>query len=89
MLSDDMLSKYCKKIGVSSATEFNKFEDVLFNNKIIRYKMKRIQSQKHKLGTYEIEKIFLSCFHCKRYVLDDGIYILRNFHKGSVTSCNN
>ena len=89
MLSDDMLSKYCKKIGVSSATEFNKFEDVLFNNKIIRYKMKRIQSQKHKLGTYEIEKIFLSCFHGKRYVLDDGIYILRNFHKDSVTSCNN
>ena len=51
--------------------------------------MKRIQSKKHKLGTYEIEKIFLSCFHGKRYVLDDGIYTLRNFHKDSVTSCNN
>ena len=35
MLSNDMLSKYCKKIGVSSATEFNKLEDVLFNNKIL------------------------------------------------------
>ena len=49
--------------------------------------MKRIQSKKHKLGTYEIDKIFLSCFDNKRYVLDDGIYILVYFHKDSVTSC--
>ena len=33
--------------GVSIATEFNKFKDVLFNIKIIRHKMKRIQSKKH------------------------------------------
>ena len=45
----------------------------LSNEKIIRHKMKRILSKKHKLGTYEINKIFLSCFDDKRYVLDDGI----------------
>ena len=28
--------------GVNIATEFNKFKDVLFNEKIIRHKMKRI-----------------------------------------------
>ena len=38
--------------GVSIATEFDKFKDVLFNEKIIRHKMKRIQSKKHKLRTY-------------------------------------
>ena len=43
---------------MSIATEFDKFKDVLFNEKIIRHKMKRIQSKKHKLGTYEIGKIF-------------------------------
>ena len=48
--------------------------------------MKRIRSKKHKLGTYEIEKISLSCFDDKRYVLDDGIYSLSYFHKDSVTS---
>ena len=37
--------------------------------------MKRIQSKKHKLGNYEIDKISLSCFDDKRYVLDDGIFI--------------
>ena len=32
--------------GVSIATEFGKFKDVLFNKKIIRHKMKRTQSKK-------------------------------------------
>ena len=70
----------------------------MFNltKQIIRQKMKRIQSKKHKLGTYEIDKISLSCFDDKRYVLDDGICMLAYFHKDSVTSwkiiekyCNN
>ena len=60
-----------------------------FNKKIIRHKIKRIQSKKHKLGTYEIDKASLSCFDEKRYVLDDGIYTLSYFHKNGVTSCNN
>ena len=66
---------------MSIATEFDKFKDDLFNEKIIRHKMKRIQSKIHKLGTYEINKISLSCFDDKRYVLDDGIYTLSYFHK--------
>ena len=53
---------------MSVAIEFDKFKDVLFNKKIIRHKMKRIQSKKHKLGTYEIDKISLSYFDDKRYV---------------------
>ena len=80
--------KECNKaIGVSIATEFDKFKDVLFNEKVIRHKMKRIQSKKHTLRTYEIDKMSLSCFDDKRYVLDDGIYTLAYFHKDSVTSC--
>ena len=51
------------------ATEFNEFQDVLFNKKIIRHKMKRIQAKKHKIGTYKIDKISLSCFDDKRFVL--------------------
>ena len=81
--------KYNTAKGVNIATEFNKFKDVLFNKKIIRHKMKRIQSKKHKLGNYEIDKISLSCFDNKRYMLDDGICMLAYFHKDSVTSCNN
>ena len=67
--------------GVSITTEVQKFKDVLFNEEIIRHKMKRIQSKKHKLGTDEIDKISLSCFDDKRYVLDNAIYTLDYFHR--------
>ena len=59
--------------GVNIATEFNEFKDVLFNKKIIRHKMKRIQAKKHKIS--------LSCFDDKRFVLDDGVHTLAYFHK--------
>ena len=72
--------------GVNIATEFNEFKDVLFNKKNIRYKMKRIQAKKHKIRTYDIDKISLSCFDDKRQVLD-GVHTLAYFHKDSVTSC--
>ena len=51
--------------------------------------MQRIKSNKHKLGTYEIDKIFSSCFDDKRYVLDEGAHTLSYFHKNSVKGCNN
>ena len=43
--------------------------------------MKRIQAKKHKIGTYEIDKISLSFFDDKRFVLDDGVHTLAYFHK--------
>ena len=73
--------------GVNIATKFNEFKHVLFRKKIIRQKMKIIQDKKHKIGTYEINKISWSCFDDKRQVLNDGIHTLTYFHKDSVTSC--
>ena len=70
-----------KAKGVNIATEFNKFKETLFNKKIIRHKMRRIQSKRHKMGTYEINKISLSCFDDKRFVLNNGIYTLAYFYK--------
>ena len=43
--------------------------------------MKRIQSKKHKPGTYEINKIWLFSFDDKRFVLNNGIHTLAYFHK--------
>ena len=45
--------------------------------------MKRIQAKKLKIGPYEIDKISLSCFDDKIYVLDDGVDISAYFHKDS------
>ena len=74
--------------GVNIATEFNEFKDVFFNKKIIIHKMKRIQAKEHKIGTYEIDKISLSGFDDKRYVLDDGIHIRASFHKDCNKKCD-
>ena len=60
------MSKYC--------TKFNEFKDTLFNKRVIRHKIKRIQRKKHKTGTHEINKISLSSFDDQRFILDDGIH---------------
>ena len=80
ILSDDGKESNTVK-GVNIATEINEFRDTLFNKKVFRHKMKRIQSKKHKLGTYEINKISLSCFDDKKFVLNNGIHMLAYFHK--------
>ena len=49
--------------------------------------MKRIPGKKHKIGTHEIDKISLSCFDDKTFVLDYEIHTLAYFHKDSFTSC--
>ena len=59
----------------------NEYLDGLVNKKVVRHKMKRIQSKLHEIGTYDINKISLSCFGDKRYVLDDGLNTLPYFHK--------
>ena len=43
--------------------------------------MTRIQGKKHKLGTYEINKILFSVFDDKRFILNDGFHTLAYFHK--------
>ena len=48
--------------GVNISIEFKEYENVLFNKKLIRHKMKRIQSKLHKIGTCNVSKISLSCF---------------------------
>ena len=58
-----------------------KFVDVLFNKNVIRHSMKRIQSKLHKIGTYDVFKISLSCFDDKRYKLDDDVNSLDYFHR--------
>ena len=59
----------------------NEYLDILTNKKVVRHKMKRIRSKLNKIGSYDINKISLSCFDDKRYVLDDGVNTLAYFHK--------
>ena len=67
--------------GINIATQFNEFKNILFNKKRMRHKMRRIQTKNHKLGTYENNKISLSCFDDKIFVLKDDIHTLAYFDK--------
>ena len=55
MVSYDVKESNAAK-GINIAMEFKEYEDTLLNKKVIRHKMKRIQSKKHKTGTYEVNK---------------------------------
>ena len=48
----------------------NTKKDVLLNNKSVRHSMNRIQSTNHRIETYEINKISLSCFDIQNNVYD-------------------
>ena len=66
---------------ISAEIRHKEFVDFLFNRKVIRHNMKKIQSRLHRIGTYDVCKISLSCFNDERYVLDNGVNSLAYFHK--------
>ena len=70
-----------KAKGVNKKMRHKEFVDVLFNKKVMRHNMKRIRSRLHKIRTYNVCKISLSCFDDKRYVLNNVVNSLGYFHK--------
>ena len=66
-------AKGIKKNVINMNIKHKNYNNVLLNNTQMRHKMRCIRSVKHQLGTYEINKISLSCFDDKRYIHDNGI----------------
>ena len=66
-------AKGTKKNVIKKDIKHENYKDVLFNNKQVCHKMKTIRSQRHQLGSYEINKISLSCLDNKRCPHDNGI----------------
>ena len=66
-------AKGIKKAVIRKDIKFEDYKDVLFENQQMLDKMKTIRSHKHELASYEINKVSLSCFDDKRYILADGI----------------
>ena len=67
--------------NVVQKIEEDLYGNVLFNIKVMRHKIKRIQNKLHKIGTYVVCKLSLSCLDDKIYILDDGINTLGYFHE--------
>ena len=67
-------AKGTKKNVMKRDIKRENYKDVPFNNKQVYHKMKTIRSQSHQFGSYEINKISLSCcFDDKCYLHDNGI----------------
>ena len=73
--------KFDKTKGANLKLRHKEYIDVLFNKNVVRHKIKRTQINLHKIVTYDINKISLSCSDHKRHVLNDGINTLAFFHK--------
>ena len=52
-----------------------------FQKKILIHKMRGIKSKNQNIGTYESNKISLSCYDDKSYILRNGIDTLTYRHK--------
>ena len=48
------------------------YRNKVFEKKQTRHKVKKIQIKYHQLGIFQFNKISLSCFDDKRYILDEG-----------------
>ena len=65
--------KGIKKNVIKNDLKHEDYKNVLLNNEQLHHKMKTIRSQKHQLGSYEINKVSLSCFDDKCYIHNNGI----------------
>ena len=66
-------AKGIKKNIIKNDIKHENYKEVLFNNKQIHHTMKTIRSSNHQLGSYELNKVSLSCFDDKRYIANNGV----------------
>ena len=65
-------AKGIKKNVIKNNIRHEDYRNTLINNEQMHHKMKTIRSERHHLGSYEINKVSLSCFNDKRYIHDNG-----------------
>ena len=65
-------AKGIKKNVIKNNIKHEYYKNTLINNEQMHHKMKTIRSQRHQLGSYEINKVLLSCFDDKCYIHDNG-----------------
>ena len=58
--------------NVVATISHNEYKNVSLNRKCLRHSVNRMQSKDHKIGTYQINKISLSCFDDKVHVQNNG-----------------
>ena len=72
---EDHESKKAKDINknyVDDELKYEAYKNVLFNRTYKRHETNRIQSKVHNIGTYRTNKISLSYYSDKEYIIADG-----------------
>ena len=67
------ITKSIKKNVIKNNIKHKDYKNTLINNEQMHHKMKTIRSQRHQLGSYEINKVSLSCFDDKCYLHNNGM----------------
>jgi hypothetical protein len=78
---EDKTAKGVGRNVINDVITHKDYRDVLTEKKQMRHTMNSIRSVGHTLGTYEQQKVSLSCFDDKRYLLNDGISSYAYGHK--------
>ena len=78
---DESSNKKSTNKGHNAFIECQEFHDTLFQKKILRHTMRGIKSKNHNFGTYRTNKISLSYFDDKRYILRNGIETFAYRHR--------
>ena len=73
-------AKGIKKNIIKNIIKHRDYKETLFNMNQMHHKMKTIRSQNHQIKSYEINKVSLSCYDDKRYILEDGIHTYAYSH---------
>ena len=66
-------AKGIKKNVIKQKIKHENYKDTLFNQKQMRHMMRLIKSEKHRIGSYVVNKTSLSCFDDKRYIHENGV----------------
>ena len=73
-MDDNSEHKKAKGVNrnIAAPISHNEYKDVLLNKICLRHLMNRIQNKDHKIGSFEINKISLSCIDDKIYIQNNG-----------------
>ena len=77
---NEKTAKGIRKYVIKKEITHENYKDCLFNRKQILHKMNTIRSVNRQIGSYKLNKISLSCFDDKRYILHDGCKSLAYGH---------
>ena len=55
----------------------------MFINCNMNHEIIKVQSKNHNIGTYRINKVYLSCYNESKHILEDGYHRLSHFQKST------